>query len=71
VRGKPNELKRVSFQIAPGTDLSDAVKELSRMGFKAERRKDVSPGIAEAVIFEGPKGTPLAPRCKARRLSFP
>src|SRR5262249_54762401 len=59
VRGEPNELTRLSFQIAPGTDLADVVKELTRMGFKAERRKDVSPGIAEAVTFEDPKGTPL------------
>jgi len=59
VRGEPNDLKRLSFQIAPGTDLGDVVKELGRMGFKAERRKDVSPGIAEAVTFEDPKGTPL------------
>src|SRR3954469_13279174 len=49
VRGKPNELTRLSFQIAPGSDLGDVVKELGRMGFKAQRRKDVSPGIAEAV----------------------
>ncbi len=59
VRGKPNDLKRVSFQIAPDSDLNDVVKELGRMGFKAERRKDVSPGVAEAVTFEDPKGTPL------------
>ena len=59
VRGKPNELTRLSFQIAPGTDLNDVVKELGAMGIKAERRKDVSPGIAEAVTFDDPKGTPL------------
>jgi catechol 2,3-dioxygenase-like lactoylglutathione lyase family enzyme len=59
VRGEPNQLKRLSFQIAPGTDLGDVVKELQRMGFKPDRRKDVSPGIAEAVTFLDPKGTPL------------
>jgi catechol 2,3-dioxygenase-like lactoylglutathione lyase family enzyme len=59
VRGAPNDLKRLSFQIAPGSDLGDVAKELGRIGFKAERRKDVSPGIAEAVTFEDPKGTPL------------
>src|SRR5882762_2422563 len=59
VKGKPNDLKRVSFQIAPGTDLGDVVKELGKMGIKAERRKDVSPGVAEAVTLEDPKGTPI------------
>ena len=29
------------------------------MGIKAERRKDVSPGVAEAVTLEDPKGTPI------------
>jgi catechol-2,3-dioxygenase len=59
VKGQPNDLKRVSFQIAPGTDLGDVVKELGGMGIKAERRKDVSPGVAEAVTLEDPKGTPI------------
>jgi catechol 2,3-dioxygenase-like lactoylglutathione lyase family enzyme len=59
VKGKPNDLKRVSFQIAPGTDLGDVVKELGKMGIKAERRKDVSPGVADAVTLEDPKGTPI------------
>ncbi len=59
VKGEPNDLKRVSFQITPGSDLGDVVKELGRMGIKAERRKDVSPGVAEAVALEDPKGTPI------------
>jgi catechol 2,3-dioxygenase-like lactoylglutathione lyase family enzyme len=59
VRGEPNGLERLSFQIAPGSDLGDVARELQRMGFKTERRKDVSPGIAEALTFEDPKGTPL------------
>src|SRR5262249_1057124 len=59
VKGKPGELKRLSFQIAPGSDLGDVAKELARMGFKCERRTGVSPGIAELVTFEDPKRTPL------------
>src|SRR2546430_3137710 len=55
VRGEPGGLKRLSFQIAPDSDLGDVAKELQRMGFKTDRRKDVSPGIAEAVTFEDPK----------------
>jgi len=59
VRGEPNGLKRLSFQIAPGSDLGDVASELQKMGLKPERRKDVSPGVAEAVTFEDPKGTAL------------
>ena len=38
VKGKPGQLKRLSFQIAPGTDLNDVVKEL------AEARHQVASG---------------------------
>src|SRR5947209_12944199 len=55
VRGGTGALKRLSFQIAPGSDLGDVVKQLQTDGFKCERRKGVSPGIAEAVTFEDPK----------------
>src|SRR5437764_11362813 len=48
VRGGASELKRVSFQIAPGTDLGDVAKQLQKDGIKCERRKGISPGVAEA-----------------------
>ena len=32
VRGEPNELKRLSFQVAPGSDLGDVAKELRKHG---------------------------------------
>jgi catechol 2,3-dioxygenase-like lactoylglutathione lyase family enzyme len=59
VRGEAGALQRLSFQIAPGSDLGEVAKELQKDGFKCERRKGVSPGIAEAVTFEDPKGTPI------------
>jgi catechol 2,3-dioxygenase-like lactoylglutathione lyase family enzyme len=59
VRGEPNGLKRLSFQVAPGTDLGDVVKELQKDGIKCERRKGITPGVAEAVTFDDPKGTPI------------
>jgi catechol 2,3-dioxygenase-like lactoylglutathione lyase family enzyme len=59
IRGEPGELKRLSFQIAPGSDLADVAKELQKHGIKCERRKGISPGVAEAVSFEDPKGTPV------------
>jgi catechol 2,3-dioxygenase-like lactoylglutathione lyase family enzyme len=59
VRGEAGALKRVSFQVAPGSDLGDVAKELQKDGIKCERRKGISPGIGEAVTFEDPKGTPI------------
>jgi catechol-2,3-dioxygenase len=57
VKGKPGWLAGTSFQIAPDSDLNDVVKELQKHGVKAERRKDISPGVKEAVTFLDPKGT--------------
>jgi catechol 2,3-dioxygenase-like lactoylglutathione lyase family enzyme len=59
VRGQPGHLTRLSFQIAPGTDLDDVVRQLRAMGIKCERRTGISPGVAEAVTLEDPKGTPI------------
>ncbi|MGH6767962.1 MAG: VOC family protein, partial [Xanthobacteraceae bacterium] len=59
VKGKAGALQRLSFQIAPGTDLNDVVKELSKLGIKSEKRSGISPGIAEAVTLTDPKGTPI------------
>ncbi len=59
VRGPPGELQRLSFQIAPGGDLDEVAEQLQRLGFKSQRRHDISPGITQAITFEDPKGTPL------------
>src|SRR6185369_15630747 len=59
VKGKAGALQRLSFQIAPGTDLDDVVKELSKHGIKSERRSGITPGIAECVTLTDPKGTPV------------
>ena len=59
IPGEPNGLKGISFQIAPSTELADVVKELKRLGIPAERRKDVSPGVPEAVSFVDLRGTPV------------
>ena len=55
--GKGNALSRLAFQVAPGTDLGDVSRALSKEGVKCERRKGISPGIAEAVVFADLKGT--------------
>jgi catechol 2,3-dioxygenase-like lactoylglutathione lyase family enzyme len=50
-------LKRLSFQVAPGSDLAALARELSDLGIKSERRSDISPGIADALVFADIKGT--------------
>jgi catechol 2,3-dioxygenase-like lactoylglutathione lyase family enzyme len=55
--GERMRLSRLSFQVAPGTDLEDVAKGLERHGLKVEQRSGVTPGIAKAVSFEDPKGT--------------
>jgi catechol 2,3-dioxygenase-like lactoylglutathione lyase family enzyme len=59
VRGEPNQLKRLSFQIAPGSDLKDVAKTLRNHGIKCELRQGISPGVSHAVTFEDPKGTAI------------
>jgi catechol 2,3-dioxygenase-like lactoylglutathione lyase family enzyme len=55
--GLPNVLARVSFQVAPGSDLASIARELAQHGIKSERRSGISPGVAEAIVFADPKGT--------------
>ena len=59
VKGKAGVLQRLSFQIAPGTDLNDVIKDLGKMGIKSEKRSGITPGVAECVTLTDPKGTPV------------
>jgi catechol 2,3-dioxygenase-like lactoylglutathione lyase family enzyme len=56
-RGDAVALKRLSFQVAPGSDLAALARELSDLGIKSERRSGISPGIADALVFPDVKGT--------------
>jgi catechol 2,3-dioxygenase-like lactoylglutathione lyase family enzyme len=56
-RGAAAQCKRLSFQIAPGTDLAEFERQLSTHGVKSERRSNPSPSIKEFVSFDDPKGT--------------
>ena len=58
-RGDGGEAPRLSFQIAPGSDLAAISERLSQAGIKSERRHDITPGIREAPVFKDPKGTTL------------
>jgi catechol 2,3-dioxygenase-like lactoylglutathione lyase family enzyme len=56
-RGDAIALQRLSFQVAPGSDLAALARELGDRGIKSERRSAISPGIADALVFADPKGT--------------
>ena len=56
-RGDHAELARIAFQVAPGSDLAELAKSLQQTGIEAERRKGISPGVADCIAFTDPKGT--------------
>jgi catechol 2,3-dioxygenase-like lactoylglutathione lyase family enzyme len=56
-RGSASELKRLSFQVAPGSDLGELQANLSLHGVRSEQCSDISPGVAQAIVFNDPKGT--------------
>jgi catechol 2,3-dioxygenase-like lactoylglutathione lyase family enzyme len=56
-RGDTVALKRLSFQVAPGSDLAALARELGDLGISSERRSGISPGIADALVFADIKGT--------------
>jgi catechol-2,3-dioxygenase len=58
-RGSAVDAPRLSFQIAPGSDLGEVASRLKKAGLKSERRSDITPGISEALTFADPKGTTL------------
>jgi catechol 2,3-dioxygenase-like lactoylglutathione lyase family enzyme len=58
-RGSAVEAPRLSFQVAPGSDLGALASRLKKEGIKSEKRTDITPGIGEAITFKDPKGTTL------------
>jgi catechol-2,3-dioxygenase len=58
-KGDNANLARTALQVAPGSDLGDLQKNLSKHGVTSETRSDVSPGVAKAITFTDPKGTPI------------
>ena len=63
-------LVSASFQVAPGTDLGDVQKALSKHGVAGEIRSDISPGVAKAICFTDPKGTQVEVYARGLRNSF-
>jgi catechol-2,3-dioxygenase len=50
-------LRRIAFQVKPGSDLGELAATLSKGGIKSELRSDISPGVGKAITFHDPKGT--------------
>ena len=59
VSGPPAILQRLSFQVAPGSDLGELEANLRQHGVRSERASDISPGVRHALSFTDPKGTPV------------
>ncbi len=55
--GPANALARLAFQVAPGTDLADIARALSKHGITSERRSNISPGVSDVLVFRDPKDT--------------
>src|SRR5215469_10105418 len=53
-RGTTPHLKRISFQVPPDSDLGEFAAALDSKGVKNERRTNISPGVAEAIVFSDP-----------------
>ncbi len=56
-RGAASQMKKLSFQVAPGSDLGELQANLQKHGVKSETCSDITPGVARAVAFDDPKGT--------------
>jgi len=59
-RGGDVGCRKLSFEVAPDTDLADAERELAGLGIRSARRNDPAPGISNALTFTDVKGTEIA-----------
>src|SRR5262249_14636312 len=53
-RGSAPHLNRIAFQVPPDSDLGELAQALHRKGMRSERRTDITPGVAEAIVFRDP-----------------
>jgi catechol 2,3-dioxygenase-like lactoylglutathione lyase family enzyme len=65
--GASARCSRLAFQLGPNDDLAQVAAQLRAKGIGSELRHDITPAIADALVFEDPKGTPieLFARCQA------
>ncbi len=57
--GETAGLARIGLQVAPEIDLSDAQRGLAARGVSGEIRSGITPGVAQALVFPDPCGTPI------------
>jgi catechol 2,3-dioxygenase-like lactoylglutathione lyase family enzyme len=48
---------KLTFEVAPGTDLGEMKKQLASHGVSADVQSDSCPGVARVLSFKDPKGT--------------
>jgi len=58
-QGREENLKKISFEVAPNSDFADLAKALAADGVKSELRSDSVPGIGKVLAFDDPKGTTI------------
>jgi catechol-2,3-dioxygenase len=68
-KGDHARCTRLSFQVAPDSDLTSIAAKLSGEGIRSEKRTDVAPGLGEVLAFEDPKGTAIDIFAEATALS--
>src|SRR5437764_15289986 len=51
-QGREENLKRLSFEVAPNADFDDMAKKLSADGVRSEVRSDAVPGIGKVLAFD-------------------
>ena len=56
-QGDKMGLPQLAFQVAPDSDLGELAVAVKEQGLKIERRSGITPGVADAITFEDPKGT--------------
>ena len=55
--GSAARLTNIALQVAPDVELADVGSALRAHGVKPERRNDISPSLAQAMVFADPNGT--------------
>lgn len=58
-QGDKTGLPRLAFQLEPNSDLDELAAAVESRGLKVGRRSGITPGVADAVTLEDPKGTLL------------
>ena len=58
-QGEKMGLPRLAFQVAPNSDLGELAATVKDLGLTVARRSGITPGVADAITFEDPKGTLL------------